>query len=336
VLDTFAGEYTCRDRIQWLQKGLNERDACLTVAGVEYPVECGACDPDRCLEDFMPEFNNNNNNIDPPSSSGGNQKCGGAVNSSGNKERTCRNDLWNPTDDSSMYCFAYGGTDDPCHLNNNNDPDDGIFKDPSVCLDETFYLWDEPDTQRKSYAWAGRTWLQYSQRYSNELKEMRSRGTKVTSPMLKAGGPGVLRRNLDDFFSACGSACLDRNDPAYIDVIAINAFCGDFNGPTGCFGGASFIYDEAVATSNVFNNIPVYITNWSRLQTSDPQDQVEAIDAIDEFFPRSINDEDRIVQRVYWFGATDFGGGSSNNFLTNTLSDGNTLGELFRAKCDSL
>ena len=99
-----------------------------------------------------------------------------------------------------MYCFAYGGTDDPCHLNNNNDPDDGIFKDPLVCLDETLYLWDERDTQSKSYAWAGRTWLEYSQRYSNELRGMRSKGTKVTSSMLKAGGPGVLQQNLNDFF----------------------------------------------------------------------------------------------------------------------------------------
>lgn len=138
------------------------------------------------------------------------------------------------------------------------------------------------------------------------------------------------------FFNACGSACFGKNDPLYIDVIAINAFCGDFNGPIGCFGGATFLYGEAVVISNAFNNIPVYITKWSRLQTSDPQDQVEAIEAIGEFFPRSINDEDRVVQRVYWFGATDFGGDSSNNFLTNTLSDGSTLGELFRAKCDSL
>jgi hypothetical protein len=170
---------------------------------------------------------------------------------------------------------------------------------------------------------------------------MKARGTKVTSPMLQAGGPGVLRQNLQEFFDACGPACFDLEDPAYIDIIAINAFCGDFNGPAGCRGGAAFIYNEALATSNVFVNLPVYITNWSRLQTSNPEDQLEAIEAIDAFFPSTNNNnnngtDNRIVQRVYWFGATDFGGGSSNNFLTTVLNDGTSLGEHWRSKCDSL
>ena len=34
--------------------------------------------------------------------------------------------------------------------------------------------------------------------------------------------------------------------------------------------------------------------------------------AIDAFF-----DEGSPVQRVYWFGATDYGGGTVNNFLTD-------------------
>jgi len=317
VWNTFAGDHMCGDRISYLQtSGFNERDACSKVAGAEFPSECGRCDPDRC--------DNNNNS---------GQRCGGAVDSSGNSETTCQRDLWDPTGDSTMYCFAYGGSGDPCHLNNNNDPNDGIFKDPSACFGDTFYLWDEPDTQNRSYNWAGRTWLEYSRRFPQQLQDFRARGTKVTSPMLKAGGPGVLIGNLLDFFNACGSPCTDPSDPAYIDVIAINAFCGDYNGPSGCRGGAAFIYNEAVAVSSAFNNIPVYITNWSRLQTSNPQDQVDAIDAIEEFFPVSTN---LVVERVYWFGATDFGGGSSNNFLTQILADGSTLGERWRSKCDSL
>jgi len=340
IWNTFAGEFKCGSRIEHLQNslGFTERDACSRIAGSEFPVECGGCDPDRCVE-LQPNFNNNNNNNDNnnPSSSG-EQKCGGAVNSSNDSNRVCQDDLWDPTGDSSMHCFAYGGSGDPCHLSNNNDPDDGRFKDPAMCFGDTLYLWDEPDTQGRSYDWAGRTWLDYSRRFSNELVEMRStRGTKVTSPMLKAGGPGELLKNLNDFFNACGPPCVDRNDPAYIDVIAINAFCGDFNGPAGCRGGAAFIYNEAINTSSAFNKIPVYITNWSRLQTDDPEDQIEAIDAIEQFFPSSITtDADRVVKRVYWFGATDFGGGSSNNFLTNVLSGGSTLGELWRNKCESL
>ena len=41
-----------------------------------------------------------------------------------------------------------GGADDPCALNNNNDANDGLDKDPSLCVNgDTFFLWDEPDTQ---------------------------------------------------------------------------------------------------------------------------------------------------------------------------------------------
>jgi hypothetical protein len=145
-------------------------------------------------------------------------------------------------------------------LNNNNDPSDGIFKDPSLCSGDTFYLWDEPDTQGRDYSWAGTTWLKYSKTFSQQLKNMRSRGTKVTGPLLKAGNSGVIKQHMQKFFDACGQACFDKANPAYIDVIAINGFCGPWNGAAGCSGGASFIYNEAVSVSNAFNNLPVYIT----------------------------------------------------------------------------
>jgi len=151
--------------------------------------------------------------------------------------------LWDPTGDATMPCFSYGGSNDPCSLNIKNDvDDDGIYKDPSLCLGDTFYLWDEPDTQGLSYAWAGKTWLEYSQRYAKELNQMKSRGTKITSPLVKAGGSGVIQSNMQTFLSACGPACTNPDDPAYIDVIAINAFCGPWNFPSpGCRGGANFI-----------------------------------------------------------------------------------------------
>jgi hypothetical protein len=342
--NTFAGVYKCGDRITYLQNalGFSERDACSRVAWTEFPVECGGCDPDRCDQPGYNNNNSNNNNNYNDNESNNNdvssgQKCGGAVDSSNDSETACQRDLWNPTGDSTMFCFAYGGSGDPCHLNNNNDPNDGRFKDPSACSGDTFYLWDEPDTQGKSYTWAGSTWLEYSRRFPQELQDLRARGTKITSPMLKAGGPGVLEENIQAFYKACGTPCSDPSDQAYIDVVAINGFCGDFNGPAGCRGGASFIYNEALQASYAVGNLPVYITNWSRLQTSNPQDQVEAIDAIEEFFPASVSSSaNPVVERVYWFGATDFGGGSSNNFLTQVLSDGSSLGQLWRDKCDSL
>lgn len=233
-----------------------------------------------------------------------------------------------------MHCFAYGGRSDPCHLNNNNDQNDGRDKDPSQCSKDTFYLWDEPDTQGRDYTWAGRAWLEYSKRFSQELRAMRSRGTKVTGPLLKAGGSGEIERNMRTFLNACGRACSDPADPAYIDVIAINGFCGPWNGSAGCRGGASFINNEAVSTSNAFNNRPVYMTNWSRLQTTNPADQVDAINSIDEFFPSSGSG---VVKRVYWFGARDFGGGAqTTSYLTNRLPDGRTLGEVWRTKCNNI
>lgn len=270
--------------------------------------------------------------LSPPTNNPAGQKCGGAVDFTYDPNQACETYLWGPTGDDTMHCFAYGGSNDPCHLNNNNDQDDGIFKDPSQCLGDTFYLWDEPDTQGRDYNWAGRTWLEYSQRFAQELEQLRSQGTKVTGPLLKAGTSGVIEQNMQTFFDACGAACLDPTDPAYIDVIAINGFCGPWNGDAGCRGGAKFIYDEAASASRAFGNLPVYITNWSRLQTSLPLDQIDAIESIDEFFPSS-----GVVGRVYWFGARDYGGGSgTTSYLNNILPDGRSLGEVWRAKCESI
>ncbi len=321
VLNTFAGDFSCGDRISYLQNslGYSETDACAQIGATEFPVECGGCDPNRC-----------NENPNPITLG---QVCGGAVNSSNDAQSVCQSDLWDPTGDSTMYCFSYGGSGDPCHLNNNNDPDNGIYKNPLLCTGDTFYLWDEPDTQGYSYEWAGRTWLEYSRRFPDQLRILRERGTKITSPMLRAGDSGALQANLEAFLDGCGDACTTPNDPAYIDVIAVNAFCGDFN-LNGCRGGAAFIYNEAVGMSNAHGNLPVYITNWSRLQTSNPNDQLEAIDAIDAFFPSTSSNP--IVERVYWFGATDFGGGTTNNLLADTLIDGSTLGQAWKNKCDSL
>ncbi|KAL7546402.1 hypothetical protein ACHAWF_009739 [Thalassiosira exigua] len=346
-----SGSFTCGGRIEWLQtQGYNELDACNRVSS-EFPN--GLCGP-ACACNSSP----------PPQTSG--RKCGGAVDFTSNPEQACETYLWGPTGDSTMACFAYGGPADKCSLNNNNDQDDGIFKDPSLCLGDTFYLWDEPDTQGRDYNWAGAAWLEYSERFSQELGQMRSRGTKVTGPLLKAGSNGVIEQNMRTFFDACGAACFDPSDPAYIDIIAINGFCGPWNDAYGgCRGGAAFIYNEVVSASGAFNGLPVYITNWSRLQTSNPfgkkflsihnmisqnhfnslssfslplppspnfLDQVEAVEAIDEFFPVPSS----IVHRVYWFGARDYGGGAQTGYLTNILPDGSTLGERWRSKCDSV
>ena len=197
-----------------------------------------------------------------------------------------------------MHCFAYGGSGDPCSLNNHNDENDGIYKDPSRCSHDTFYLWDEPDTQGHDYSWAGSTWLDYSRRFAEELRELRSRGVRVTGPLVRAGDRGDILKKMHQFFNACGSACFDPADPAYVNVVAINGFCGPWNkGSDGCRDGAKWLLQEAQDNSRAFNDIPVYITNWSRLRTVDPSEQLDAINCIDAFFPPS-----SVVQRVYWFG----------------------------------
>jgi hypothetical protein len=47
VLNTLAGEFSCRDRITWLldNMGFEQFDACTSVAAAEFPNECGLCDP---------------------------------------------------------------------------------------------------------------------------------------------------------------------------------------------------------------------------------------------------------------------------------------------------
>ena len=50
VLDTDAGGATCEDRMNFLinTQGLSEVDACHQIASVEFPAECGACNPIDC------------------------------------------------------------------------------------------------------------------------------------------------------------------------------------------------------------------------------------------------------------------------------------------------
>jgi endo-1,3(4)-beta-glucanase len=47
VLDTIAGLYSCRQRIEWLMQEMaqSEQDACIQVAAHENPFECGKCNP---------------------------------------------------------------------------------------------------------------------------------------------------------------------------------------------------------------------------------------------------------------------------------------------------
>ena len=139
-----AGSFTCGGRITWLQtdRGYDEVGACTRVSEEFANGPCGpACDPNKCNTTPPPTSPPVNPPPTPPSPPSTNQKCGGAVDASNNSSQQCQDSLWDPTGDGSMFCFAYGGSADPCHLNNNNDIQDGLFKDPSLCSGDTFYLW---------------------------------------------------------------------------------------------------------------------------------------------------------------------------------------------------
>jgi hypothetical protein len=216
---------------------------------------------------------------------------------------------------------------------------DGLFKNPSACLGDTFYLWDEPDTQGKNYTWAGIEWVMYAERFRSEIQSLRARGVQLTSPLIRAGDAGVIASHLNTFYRACGPVCHDINSPAYIHINAVNAFVGPWNAPgiDGCRDAANFITNElrSYNIENPENRRPWYITNWSRLGTFDVQDQVNAMMVIKDFF-----DITSPIERIYWFGATDYGGNSGNNFLTEKLvtSSGvsTTLGQIWEANCNVL
>lgn len=233
-----------------------------------------------------------------------------------------------------MHCYAYGGAADPCALHNNNDGSNGLDKDPSQCAGDTFYLWDEPDTQGYDYTWAGTTWAAYASRWQAQITSMRRRGVRITSPLVKADDPAEYLRT---FFQSCGTACSDPSSPAYIDIIGVNAFCGSWNLPVGtaegCRGGAAYVINQLSA--DTLGGRPVYVTNWSYLGSSTASAQLAALDATDAFFAAGSP-----VERVYWFGARDYGGGTSTNMLTDVVETGeragHTLGELWANKCDGL
>jgi hypothetical protein len=108
--------------------------------------KCGFCDIQIASPASPPVFTPLNVPIRAPTVPplSGSFKCGGAVNTGGvSANATCTSDLWVPTQNRNMHCYAYGGVTDPCALHNNNDVNDGLFKSPINCDRDTFYLWDE-------------------------------------------------------------------------------------------------------------------------------------------------------------------------------------------------
>jgi hypothetical protein len=62
-LSSMAGDYSCRARIEWLMNvnDMSETMACATIAGEDYPVECGLCFPDGPITEVEGEGQNTGN-----------------------------------------------------------------------------------------------------------------------------------------------------------------------------------------------------------------------------------------------------------------------------------
>jgi len=109
---------------------------------------------------------------------------------------------------------------------------------------------------------------------------MRAKGFKFTTPLIDATGD-IVAEHLNAFYEACGAPCSDKSDAAYIDVNAVNAFCGEWN-KGDCAAGARFIVSEAAQAAD---QRPVYITNWSYIGASTTiENQVQAMQGTSGFF----------------------------------------------------
>jgi len=234
--------------------------------------------------------------------------------------------------DKTQHCYSYGGPGDPCALHDNNDPNHGLDKDPGNCRGDTFYLWDEPveTNKRRSMEVVVSQWKQYVHKFHASFDKLRKRGVMVTTPMFKAGGE--FHKRFNQWFQLCPE-CKDPKSSYFTGVIAINLFCN--SSPNNCAGGAQWsvgMFRKIDAVANA-PKLPVYITNWAMLGGDATSDrQKDAMAAATHFFGGTSP-----VARVYWFGATDYGGGAQDRCLLSTrTSDGKTLGDFWKKTCDAI
>lgn len=235
-------------------------------------------------------------------------KCGATV-GPGPWETSCRMYLWNPTQDESMFCFAFGGAGDPCHLNIVHDGVNyGRFKDPSSCRlqlrpdgdyfsrGDVFYLWDDPSLYGFDFRWAANAWLAYSlTRWVDQVELLRKAGLKVTTPLVTFQDEAQVVRQLSEFFDTCSPHCDDPESNAYIDLLAVNVFC-DPSTET-CADKVAAVTNSLKGLSSQYGDRPVHITQWGVRDSSDPPVLLSAMDSTPGFFT-----DGSTIERVYWYG----------------------------------
>jgi hypothetical protein len=237
--------------------------------------------------------------------------------------------------------MGYGGEADPCTLSITNDPDYGMGKDPSLCHQDTFFLWDEPDTMCDrgfgscGQAWASHRWRAYVERWGPELRAARAAGMKITTPLMKSGSLSVTLQRFDDFFSHCPE-CNQAGSDYYIDALAWNAFAVQ-SPPSPYPVPDQFDYLKSLAggLKEAYPNRPVYATNFGLLFANTASAQASALTAYGILDSSASN-----IDKVFYFAARDYCGApdcTTHNFLQDTVLDGEhagkTLGQVLVEAC---
>lgn len=247
-------------------------------------------------------------------------------------------------------CMGYGGTHPPaelgaedrdmCTLNINNDcshwyreawgewrcaRDYGISKSPDACSGRYFFLWDEPATQGLSAEWAATQWKTHVDRWPEEIAAMRARGTRVTTPLFTDHGEPA-RDKFRRFFARCGSDCSDPSSRYYIDVLAVNQWL--LHPESQHRNQEQWIKDQVETIGQDNGNRPVILGNFAWLGATTADQAVEGI-LHSRIWDRSWSG----LEAVFYFAATDYGGGTRNHFLDSRNSAGTTVAAALVERC---
>jgi len=255
----------------------------------------------------------------------------------------------NPNVASTILCREYGGRNDPCSIDINNDKDYGLDKSPAECgrspNRRVFFLWDEPTTHRFSpvhhcsrhgtgglpscIQWAAMTWKRYADKWARELSLAREAGMKVASPRFTGGN---LAACFEQFFAACPE-CSTKGSRYYIDVLAFNAWVWNHaHNNADMAGNVQWIEGHAKHLKATYGGRPVYLADFGSLGATSAAMQADVIANSGVFASERSN-----LDGVYYFAAQDFGGGTTHNGLKEVVASGHfagkTLGEVLLQQC---
>jgi hypothetical protein len=135
-----------------------------------------------------------------------------------------------------------------------------------------------------------------------------------------------VRDKFRQFFARCGSGCSDPNSKYYIDVLATNQW---LQSPQSDHRSQEqWIKDLAREIKQDNGNRPVILGNFAWIGAQSAAEQVEGI-VSSRIWDKSWSE----LEAVFYFAATDYGGGTTNNFLSSRTSSGSTVGESLINRC---